>query len=307
MESTPRSRSTTTSRCSARTPGRTRRGVIGENTSYQARLGYGADRYGLQVDHLLVEDNFVPEVGFLRRANFRRTYVQGRFSPRPRSLDAVRQFRVEGSIDYILLADSNLLETRQNQLRFQTDFENSDQLGVTLNDNYELLLEPFTPGPGVTIPVGGHNFNDVEVSYALGEQRRINGEVSLQRGGYFTGNITTLGFRQGRIGVTQRMSIEPSISVNWIDTPQGSFRTDLAVTRVNYAFSPRMFLSGLVQYNSAGDTISTNLRLRWEYNPGSELFVVYTEDRDSTPLRPDRITELRNRGFVIKFNRLFRF
>ena len=282
-------------------------GVIGENTSYQARLGYGADRYGLQVDHLLVEDNFVPEVGFLRRDNFRRTYVQGRFSPRPRSLDAVRQFRVEGSIDYILLADSNLLETRQNQLRFQTDFENSDQLGVTLNDNYELLLEPFTPGPGVTIPVGGHNFNDVEVSYALGEQRRINGEVSLQRGGYFTGNITTLGFRQGRIGVTQRMSIEPSISVNWIDTPQGSFRTDLAVTRVNYAFSPRMFLSGLVQYNSAGDTISTNLRLRWEYNPGSELFVVYTEDRDSTPLRPDRITELRNRGFVIKFNRLFRF
>ncbi|MCH7748130.1 MAG: hypothetical protein IH939_08535, partial [Acidobacteria bacterium] len=123
----------------------------------------------------------------------------------------------------------------------------------------------------------------------------------------FTGDITTLGFRQGRIGVTQRLSIEPSISFNWIDTPQGSFRTDLAVTRVNYAFTPRMFFSGLVQYNSANDTISTNLRLRWEYSPGSELFVVYTEDRDSTPLRPDRRTELRNRGFVIKFNRLFRF
>ena len=103
------------------------------------------------------------------------------------------------------------------------------------------------------------------------------------------------------------MSIEPSITFNWIDTPQGSFRTDLAVTRVNYAFSPRMFFSGLAQYNSASDTTSTNLRLRWEYSPGSELFVVYTEDRDTTPLRPDRSTELRNRGFVIKFNRLFRF
>ena len=103
------------------------------------------------------------------------------------------------------------------------------------------------------------------------------------------------------------MSIEPSISINWLDTPQGSFRTDLVVTRINYAFSPRMFLGGLVQYNSAFNTVSTNLRLRWEYSPGSELFVVYTEDRDSTPLRPDRVTELRNRGFVIKFNRLFRF
>ena len=282
-------------------------GVIGENTSYQARFDYGADRYGMQVDHLLVEDNFVPEVGFLRRDNFRRTYVQGRFSPRPRSLDAVRQFGVEGSVDYILLAGANLLETRQNQFRFQTDLENSDQFAVTLNDNYELLLEPFTPGPGVTIPVGGHDFSDVEVSFALGQQRRINGRVSLQRGGYFNGDITTLGFRQGRINVTQRMSIEPSITFNWIDTPQGSFRTDLAVARVNYAFSPRMFLSGLAQYNSASDTIGTNLRLRWEYGPGSELFVVYTEDRETTPLRPDRSTELRNRGFVIKFNRLFRF
>ena len=135
----------------------------------------------------------------------------------------------------------------------------------------------------------------------------MNGQVSLLRGGYFSGDITTLQFRQGRIGVTTQLSIEPSISVNWIDTPQGSFRTDLAATRVNYAFSPRMFFSGLLQYNSGNDTVNSNLRLRWEYSPGSELFVVYTEDRDSTPLRPDRITELRNRGLVIKFNRLFRF
>ena len=282
-------------------------GVSDKTSSYQAKVDYTADRYGLVVDHLLVEDNFVPEIGLLRRDNFRRTFVQGRFSPRPQSLDTIRQFRFEGSIDYILLADSNLLETRQQQFRFQTELENSDHFSLTVSDNYELLLAPFTPGPGVTIPVGQHTFNDVEVSYAFGQQRRINGEVLLQRGDYFTGDITTLGLGQGRIGVTQRLSIEPSIAFNWIDTPQGSFRTDLAVTRVNYAFNPRMFLSGLVQYNSAFNTISTNLRLRWEYSPGSELFVVYTEDRDSTPLRPDRVSELRNRGFVIKFNRLFRF
>ena len=282
-------------------------GVVGENTSYQAKFDYPADRYGLQVDHLLIEDNFVPEVGFLRRDNFRRTFVQGRFSPRPVSLDRVRQFRLEGSVDYIVRADTNVLETRANQVRFQVELESSDVFGATVNDNYELLLEPFTPGPGVTVPVGGYAFNDVEVSYALGQQRRVNGQVSIQRGGFFNGDITTLGFRQGRIAVTTRMSIEPSISVNWVDTPQGSFRADLALTRFNYAFNPRMFFSGLVQYNSASHTISNNLRLRWEYRPGSELFVVYTEDRDSTPLRPDRFTELRNRGFVIKFNRLFRF
>ncbi|SVD78631.1 uncharacterized protein METZ01_LOCUS431485, partial [marine metagenome] len=96
--------------------------IVGENTSYQARFDYGADRYGLQVDHVLVEDDFSPEVGFVRRDNFRRTFVQGRFSPRPRSIDAVRQFRFVGSVDYALTADTNLLETRTNQFEVQTEF-----------------------------------------------------------------------------------------------------------------------------------------------------------------------------------------
>jgi len=107
--------------------------------------------------------------------------------------------------------------------------------------------------------------------------------------------------------ITPRLSMEPSISVNWIDSPQGSFRTDLAVSRVSYSFTPRMFFSGLIQYNSSTNTVSNNLRLRWEYSPGSELFVVYTEDRATDPLRPNRFSELRNRGFVVKMNRLFRF
>lgn len=282
--------------------------IVGENSSYQAKFEYAADRYGMQVDHLLVEDDFNPEIGFVRRDNFRRTYVEGRFSPRPRSIDAVRQVRFIGSVDYIIGADTHLLETRTNQLAVQTEFESSDRFGVTLRDNYELLLRPFTPGGGgVAIPVGGYSFNDVEVAYSLGQQRRVNGGITLLRGGYFGGDITTFGITQGRIAVLPQMSIEPSITFNWIDTPQGTFRTDLAVTRINYAFTPRMFFSGLVQYNSANDTVSSNMRFRWEYSPGSELFVVFSEDRDTQTLRPNRFTELRNRGFVIKFNRFFRF
>ena len=210
-------------------------GLASENSSYQTKLDYTADRYGLVVDHLLVGDNFIPEVGFLRRDNFRRTYVQGRFSPRPQSIDAIRQFRLEGSIDYILLANSNQLETRQNQLRFQTELESSAQFSVTANDNYELLLEPFSPGSEVTIPAGAYNFNDVEASYSLGGQRRVNGTVSVLRGGYFNGDITTVGFRQGRISVLPQMSIEPSFSVA---------RTACSTESTTKPVSPSRMISG---------------------------------------------------------------
>ena len=146
------------------------------------------------------------------------------------------------------------------------------------------------------------------MAYSIGQQRRVNGSVAVRRGAYFEGELTTVELTQGRIAVLPQMSVEPNLSFNWIDTPYRAFQTNLAVMRVNYAFSPRMFFSGLVQYNSASNSFGSNLRLRWEYSPGSELFVVYTDDRDVTGgLRPDRGWDLRNRGLVVKFNKLFRF
>ncbi len=282
-------------------------GVTGRDASYQARFDYGADRYGFELDHLVVEDDFRPEVGFLRRDNFRRTSVSGRFSPRPRSIESVRQFVVEGSLDYFLTADAGLLETRQQQVAFQTELENSDQFGVRVSDSHELLQRPFRPSRGpVTIPVGGYDFTDVRLTYALGPQRLLNGRVEVATGGYFDGKLTSVDLSRGRVDLSPRLSVEPSVSFNWIDLPGGSFRTDLMLGRLNYTFSPRMFVSGLFQYNSTNDTLGTNLRLRWEYTPGSELFVVYTEEQDIDPLRPDRYAELRNRGFVVKVTRLFR-
>ena len=47
------------------------------------------------------------------------------------------------------------------------------------------------------------------------------------------------------------------------------------------------------------------MRFRWEYRPGSELFVVYTDDYNTDTLRPDA-DSLRNRALVVKVNRLFR-
>lgn len=59
-----------------------------------------------------------------------------------------------------------------------------------------------------------------------------------------------------------------------------------------------------LQYNASDRIFSSNVRFRWEYLPGSELFMVYTDERDTGfSSRPS----LRNRGFVVKINRLFQF
>ena len=86
--------------------------------------------------------------------------------------------------------------------------------------------------------------------------------------------------------------------------PEGSFATQLIGSRVTYTMTPLMFVSGLFQYNSDATVAASNVRFRWEYQPGSELFIVYDEQRE-TGLQS--LPHLSNRTLIVKINRLFRF
>ena len=277
-------------------------GLVGDDASYQAAFTYEGDLYAVQVDHLLVGDNFNPEVGFMRRDDFRRTFAAAQYSPRP-AMEAVRQFTWGASLDYIENG-AGQLETRAAQLRFKTEFENSDEINVDFLRSYELLVEPFDITPDVAIPVGGYGFRDIFLSYLMGPQRRLSGTVFVQRGGFYDGEITAFGYRQARLEATRKLTIEPAVQINRVELPNGPFTATLASMRVTHTFTPRMFFSGLVQYNSTAAALGTNLRFRWEYQPGSELFVVYNDQRD-TALRPAPLLE--TRAFIVKVTRLFRF
>ena len=67
--------------------------------------------------------------------------------------------------------------------------------------------------------------------------------------------------------------------------------------------NPRMFVTALFQYDSESRGLAANVRLRWEYTPGSELFVVYNEQRDTLT---EGFPGLNNRALIVKVTRLFR-
>ena len=277
-------------------------GLEDDDTSYQARFDYGADRYGLRLEQLHVGDNFNPEVGFVRRDDFNRTFGSVRFSPRPKAQKLVRKYTWEASAEYILNGAGSI-ESSQVTGRFNTEFTNSDQVTFSAQKEYELLVRPATI-TGARISEGRYRFSSAQASYLFGQQRRVSGTLSLQRGQFYDGTITALGYTGGRVSVTTQLSVEPTVSFNRIELPAGSFTTELFRARTYYTFSPRMIAGALLQYSSTDHALSSNLRFRWEYRPGSEFFLVYTDEHDT--LGADSPV-LKNRAFVIKINRLLRF
>jgi len=276
--------------------------TLGDKDSYRAQLQYDSDRYGLQAELLKVGDAFDPEVGFLLRDDFRRTFASARFSPRPAANRYVRKLSWEAGLDRFV-NEADVLETRKETGNFSLEFNSSDLLSLDFSRNLEFLTEPFEVAAGLAVPEGQHRFNEAAVGIQLGSHRQVSGRANLTWGDFFNGQRTGIAY-VGRVEFSSRFSVEPRVSFDWITLPRGKARVALYGVRPTLTVTPRMYVGALMQYNSSTEALETNVRWRWEFEPGSDLFVVYTDGRATTGRGFSRLV---NRGLAIKFTRFFRF
>jgi Domain of unknown function (DUF5916) len=272
--------------------------------SYRGTFDYSGDRYGFSVEHLSIGQRFDPQVGYVRRTDFRRSGGEARFTPRPKRRNRVRKYTFLGSMDYV--TDVRVTQVQNKELRgyFQTEFQNSDQYSFEFLNSYELIPRPFAISPGVIVPVGGYGARNVRTSYSLGQQRFVSGRVSVGYGSLYDGTRTEASY-SGRVAIVPQFALEPSITLNWVDLPYGSFDAKLLNSRFIFTPSPRIILSSLIQYNVSLSSISSSVRLRWEYRPSSELFLVYSDGHNL--LDSQTPTGLLNRSIAVKITRLLRF
>jgi hypothetical protein len=276
-------------------------GMDGDDVSARARVDYNSDRYGLQFEHLIVPEHFNPEAGLLRREDYRRSIAGGRFSRRPASSPWLRKWNVLGEVDYFE-SSGGRLESRSQEASVKLELQNGDIATVTATQAHEAVGDPLDLTATQAVPVGAYRFASGLLSYELGARHFLKGTVTLGGGGFYAGRVAEATYK-GRLDLLRSVTVEPSVSFNRVTMPWASFWVNVVGVRGVLALSPRSVVSGLVQYRSADRSLGASARWRWEYAPGSELFVVVSEGRD-TALGHDTV---RNRSFVVKMTRLMRF
>jgi hypothetical protein len=125
-------------------------------SSYRGQLDYAGDRYGVQVERLVVGKNFDPGVGFVQRPNMRKNYGYFRFGPRPRESKRMRKLYWNGTITRIENG-AGKPETRDVFGEFAIDFQNSDRVSAQVERDEEFIPRPFTIAPGITLPIARYN------------------------------------------------------------------------------------------------------------------------------------------------------
>ena len=278
-------------------------GRTGSDLSYRTRFTWIPDRWGIDVDQLYAGKDYNPEVGFLpRTGGFSRSHARFSFSPRPKNMPRIRRFTYTGDIEYFGDPSGPKVQNRDQAGIVKIDYASGDSLQVEATRSLETVDAPFTVAKNVRIPVDGYHYTLVQGSYRFGSQRKVSGAATARWGTFYDGTLHELSWR-GRVEFSPQFYAEPTVSWNRVDVPWGRGHSNLVSSRLTYTVTPKIFVSALVQYQSRTDSASTNARVRWEYRPGSEIFIVYSDGR-TTLARG--IPDLQNRSFVVKVTRLFR-
>jgi hypothetical protein len=257
-------------------------GVDEREWTGKGTIRWASDRYVLGLERMQIDENFRPEMGFVRRAEpgwkgLEQTQAEVGYNPRP-GISWIRQFNISGTLDYLANREG-LLETREGQFSFSTDLQSGDVLGMDFSRNYERLVRPFRiAGDGGTVPVGAYHFNEFSARYTAYRGRRITGNVGLTRGGFFDGTLTSFAISPS-FRPNPNVSFAPSVEWNRITRLGTTFITRELNTEVNYSLSQKWLTRTALVWNSQDSNVLVNFRLNYIFRPGDDLFFVYSESR----------------------------
>ena len=140
----------------------------------------------------------------------------------------------------------------------------------------------FPIGSQITIPVGTHDFMDWQFVWNMPTGSRLRTNIDARAGTYFDGTR-----RQVILRPTWNASRHLELGVDYQFTrlrfPTRGEADDISVVRlrVRTALDARLSGNAFVQYNSTTEGLDLNLRFRYAFSEGTDLWLVYNEGLDT--------------------------
>ncbi len=276
------------------------------NLAANAGLNWQSDLWEFSSSILDIEQNFNPEMGFIRRTDIRLSETSIQYSPRPEKWQAIRQFEFRIGGQYQTDHQNHLLN-RKMETEFQIRFENSASLSFNLENEFEYLDEDWEIRDGYIIPMKGYDNTEFRLRYFSDRSHKIGGRLNLSRSKYFTGTRTGGGIDLD-IKAHPKFNANIDINYNLVKLPEGQFHTTAASTRLIYSFSTDFYIKAYLQWyddklqNEGKIRFSGNIILRYIYKPGSDFYLVFNQEN----LRGNGEDILNNRTVMAKMSYFLR-
>lgn len=253
---------------------------FGDLSARGVRLNYPNDIWRGHVSYREFGDGYDPAVGFVERNGFRRVQPTVAYAPRP-ALAAIRQLEFQVQFEYLTSLDNILLTRSTDVTLLGVEFESGDRLSFGVQQLFERLGEEFEIHPQIILPIGGYNTLEWVADGRSAGRRAVSGDVEVARGGFWSGTRTRL-----ELGLTVKprpgISVRTEFEKNDVDLEEGAFSAHLVRLIGEWHMSPWASFTNNLQYDDVSEVLGLQARLRWILRPGSDLFLVYTQNWQNT-------------------------
>lgn len=273
---------------------------IDKNLAGTLDLRYDSDLWDFSLNYMDIGDLFNPEVGFVRRVDYKYTRGSVEYSPRPKNARTIRQFRYQLNGRYRTDHTNRMLDSEIGA-SFSIRFQNSSDFTIGIQRENEYIDEDWEVREGYLIPVGEYPGWDYYIRASSDRSRPISGRLNINSGNYYSGKNLRFSL-SGTINRIKGLQMELDYNRNFVDLPEGSFKTNTYGIRTYFYFSTELYLKAYVQLNDdklsfeGMEKLVSNFMLRWIYSPGSNLYIVYNDCRMMGPGHD----EIQNRTFMLK-------
>jgi hypothetical protein len=267
--------------------------------AYRIQAGRNTQQVSSTFSYSEVGSNFNPEMGYLKRENYRKWSGRIFTRFRPENLFGLLEFRPHINYDgYWKL--NGFQQSGKWHIDTHWEFRSGFEIHTGMNITREGVLEQFEIASDVLVPAATYDHKEVQIMIFTNQTKALSFSYKNIIGGFFGGeriNLTpTIKFRY-----RDRFTSQFSSSYNNVSLPGGDIVTNLIRARLTYAFSPKIYIQSLLQYNSQSDEWSMNWRFIWQQSAAAGLYLVYnkTQDYDGIPIHDQ------TRSIVVKYSYLF--
>ncbi|HLE57258.1 MAG TPA: DUF5916 domain-containing protein [Rhodothermia bacterium] len=253
--------------------------------------------------------DFEPGMGFKQRENITHTFARAGYGWFASPEASVLQFTPYAFTSLYLRNDDGTFESAFFGGGVDASFKNSAELHTGFEWSYENIRDDTLTFPEDTEILPGNTFRFIQMhaSYQSPEGTLVRGLVGLTGGSFFGG--TRFGLTvEPTWNASEFVELAASYDIARITLPDPDteFWVHLTGMRAQIGFDRHASINGFIQYNSADDLFSANVRFRYNFREGNDLWLVYNEgsnlDRDGRSPRPPAVD---NRAVLVKYTHTF--
>lgn len=245
--------------------------------AFGARIAMPNEPWRWSVGVQQIGEDFQPALGFVERSD-RRVFNSDLFHRwRPQDRNHWVRFIDIGTIAEVwTFMDGEIEAAHVDIPNFQIDTRGNEQYYVRAYYDYEKLIEPFEIIDDVFVPVDSYD--------TFGFRGGFRTSTSKPAAWRFEGGYRSFytGYRWDTLA---RVRLRPSAhfyggmdyEFSYIDLGFEHFNVHILRMLANVVISPTLSWNNIVQWDSVSENLVLNSRIRWEFQPGQEVFIVYNE------------------------------